>query len=180
MIFRYFFNWATRKWRQRRRAIYHFFDGHTWRTADPIRLFREFQHHERFRMDEEWMALVDGQSEPETTCALDAICEVFNVRRYDEGSGLTDSELMDLWADLIGWLHDLEKKNNPGLTLSDATASESSDPLEHQDSTTSSQSACGSRNNTQPDDEQQEPSKPLETPSDSNSSGNHSISSGTT
>jgi len=55
--------------------------------------------------------LIEAGSEPETTEYVQAICDIFDVEKYDEstGEGLTETELAGLLNHLTEWLLGVKK-----------------------------------------------------------------------
>ena len=88
-----------------------------FRRCDPWRALREIHDDKHFNFDNVRDALEeDGEDRRKL---LDAVCNAFGVRRFDEpsGEGLTESELLALFDDLIGYMVAL-KKNGPTYSTS--------------------------------------------------------------
>lgn len=121
--------WSVLGWFKRRRLarreLLRFWDGAAWRYADPFQAWRRLSHHATIQIDAHWKA-ADRGDEPETTELVLAIAEVFDLRRWDGIDGLTDWEVLDVFARLMGYLDDLKKKHNPSPTSSPPTDSGSS------------------------------------------------------
>jgi hypothetical protein len=112
--------------RQRKRRLFRFHDGKRWRYADPIAASRALNTDKAVDLTTIFPALQQGR-EPETTQFLDAVCRAFGVHRFQpDGSGMTDEELCDLFADLTAYLEDVKKNTAPPATSLPPTESESS------------------------------------------------------
>ncbi len=119
------FAWIRRR-RLARRELLRFWDGTAFRYGDPFLLWRRMKHHDKVEIDAElWTAANDG-SEPETTQLVEIVAETFGVAHFDGEKGLTDWEVLDLYAGLLDYLVELKKKHNPTPTSSPPTDSESS------------------------------------------------------
>jgi hypothetical protein len=137
-MFRSLQKWWQRRRRLRERALLRYWDGSIWRHGDPFAIWRKLINN----ADVNWEAvapLVDTGQEPETTQAVQAICEAFDVRRWDEasGTGLTDWEITQLPGALDAYFDEQKKSISPGPTSSGPTAGESSSVPEPRSSTTS-------------------------------------------
>jgi hypothetical protein len=116
-------NFLTASRRLRQRGLFRFWDGRRWRYADPFKCWREINNHEKLNM-ESMADDIDAGNEPETSIALNAVCEVFGVERWSDKTrrGLTDSELLNLLADFQEFLELLKKSGSPGPTSSEVSA----------------------------------------------------------
>lgn len=110
------------------RLIFEYFDGSRIVKADPMVLWRGMADHEKFNM-ETHPELIDAGDWEAYQIMLDAVREVFHVGPYSTVSytgdlyceiphGLTETETMNLWAEFSGFLEDIQKKTNDGVTLS--------------------------------------------------------------
>lgn len=98
-----------RRWADRR-GLYIYHDGRRTRRADWLRLWRRFCAVEMFA-DEEVMAAVDQQRDPQCEAYLQEVARLFCVDRYDErtGRGMTDQQLLALVEDFAAFI--LQKKS---------------------------------------------------------------------
>ena len=135
------FGWIRRR-RLARRELLRYWDGTAWRLGDPFGLWRALKHHPTITINEHWDAANQGD-EPETTELVTAIAEVFGVARFDGAAGLTDWEILDLFAVLMDYLDVLKKKHNPSPTSSPPTGSGSSTSPAPRDEPANSGSASG-------------------------------------
>ena len=95
--------------------LFRYFDGHKYCFADPYRVFRQIKEHKKFDLDAMADAIDQGDHEA-TELAVSTICEVFGVKRFEgsNGAGLTDTEMVGLLSDLLGYLEEVKKKYDPG------------------------------------------------------------------
>ena len=100
------------------KRLFKYWDSTQWRYIDPVTAFRKCQHHEAMDWDNKG-TLIEAGSEPETTEYVQAICDIFDVEKYDEstGEGLTETELAGLLNHLTEWLLGV-KKNTSGSSTS--------------------------------------------------------------
>lgn len=117
--------------RDRDRALFHYWDGQKARRIDPLRVWRELANHDKMDLDT-MPAMADEGQEPETTTVVDAFCEVFDVHRWDDasGTGLTDSDILNLINQLQGYFAALKKNTSLGVISSEPTDLGSSTPME--------------------------------------------------
>lgn len=135
------FAWLFRLFTRRndpRLFVYH--DGHRWRRADPMRLYRALAAHATYRPDVTPVMADAGDAEALATM-LQAAQDVFGVRPFDEttGRGLTENEQLDLMIDFAAWLES-KKKSMPTSPTSSVTTAASTSPGSPQ----TSNSDCGS------------------------------------
>lgn len=109
--------------RQRQRELFEYWDGEKLRRGDPFRLWRALNNHSKMNLEN--APLVDKGEEPETTIFVKAIAEVFNVKRWDGESGLTDWEMLRLLFDFSDFNIALKKNTSPMPISSPPTDSES-------------------------------------------------------
>jgi hypothetical protein len=107
--------------RESQRLLLTYWDGQTTRRGDPFRLQRDLNNHATMNMAE-MSPDVDAGKEPATTIMVEAIAEVFGVKRWDGTAGLTDWEILNLLAKLDDYLLALKKNTSLGLTSSPPTA----------------------------------------------------------
>ena len=116
--------WAKKKEvKEEAKRLFQYWDGSETRSCDPFFTWRKYEHHEG--IDHDSLELVDKNIEPFTTDFVSALCDVFNVSRYDEATetGLTELEIMDLVNQLSQWFEDLKKNGDGSLILSEHTDS---------------------------------------------------------
>ena len=119
------FGWIRRR-RMNRRELLRYWDGSAFRYGDPFLLWRRLKHHETLTIDAELWQAADRGDEPECTQLVKAVAETFGVDRFDGERGLSDWEILDLYAMLLDYLDTLKKKHNPQPISSPPTDSESS------------------------------------------------------
>ncbi len=131
--------------RLHQRGLFRYHDGRRWRHGDPFLIWRRLHNHPKCNLETMAPELDEGK-EPGATIVLDAICQVFDVQRWDDHgkSGLIDWELIGLLAQLDAFLDDLKKNTSPGPISSEPTESESSISPAPPDEVTSSSSDSGS------------------------------------
>jgi len=115
-----FWKWlvnAWRGWRQADRLIFRYHNGLFWTAADPILLWRQLLNRPELNYDGIAAALDAGQ-EPESSQAIEALCQVFGLTRFDarRGAGLTDLEMLDMLGDFQEYLATVKKNISPGPT----------------------------------------------------------------
>jgi hypothetical protein len=119
----------TRWWRARRargeRVLFEFFDGRSFRRADPWQVYRAITNDPHFDFENHMPFVLEGQ-EPESTHCLECVCRAFSVARFDGRWGLTDHELLALLDTFLVFCEDLKKKVNTGPISSRPMASTSS------------------------------------------------------
>lgn len=101
---------------KRKRGLFPYWDGERKRWADPFTIYRGLSASD---VDLESMApAIDEQKEPETTQAIDCICQAFDVSRWSDKTctGLTDWEILGLVEQLDNYVNGVKKKSSPGLT----------------------------------------------------------------
>lgn len=96
------------------RKIFRYFDGEKERGADPLRAHRAFLEHPTFDIAKHPYG-VDAGDPTATRISVDAICDVFHVKRWDDETqtGLPEYEILDLFIQFYCYLDDLKK--NTGL-----------------------------------------------------------------
>ena len=128
------FNWL-KTWRKRRRlkamiasgAIFPYWDGEKTRYGDPFLIWRSLTQDEKVNLDRLLPEVDDAQNAAVQT-AVDHVCKVFDVRRWDPAtqSGLTDLEILNLLGSVLRWTAFVKKNSSPGPTSPPATAPASS------------------------------------------------------
>ena len=118
--------WRNRR-RNKKRLLFHFWDGEKIRRADPFRLWRDLQNDPTVELDAAIPASERGD-EPETTQLIEAVAKAFGVERWngENETGLADWEILDLMGYLSVYLDELKKKYSPGLTSPPPMVSQSS------------------------------------------------------
>jgi hypothetical protein len=107
--------WLKNRRRNRHRLLFRFWDGEQERSADPYRLWRDLNNHPKINLEEIAPAIDEGR-EPETTTLIEAMAEVFGLKRFDSTTkaGLTDWEVLNLLVELDEYLLALKKNINIG------------------------------------------------------------------
>ena len=126
-MFRKLRNWWSDRKIKNQRGLFRYHDGERWRYSDPFAVWRSILNHPTFNI--ETMAHeIDAGAEPETTICIEAMCEVFDLKRWDKYSntGLTDWQVLAILDQFDGYLTSVKKNFNRGQTSSAPTASESS------------------------------------------------------
>ncbi|MCS7239599.1 MAG: hypothetical protein NZ899_15235 [Thermoguttaceae bacterium] len=98
-----------RLWLRRRRLVkagylFRYFDGLTYRYADPLAIYRALIDHPAGIL--ELTAALEQGKEPETSQLLAAVAEVFGLTRFDPwtGVGLLDQKIFDLLSPAAAWI----------------------------------------------------------------------------
>jgi hypothetical protein len=126
-------------------AIFAYWDGCKVRYADPFRIWRELTQDEKVNFDR-LMPEIDDAESPAITTAVEHVCKVFAVKRWDEATqtGLTDLQLLHLLGDVLRWTAFVKKKPSRGPTSPTVAADTSSVGQADQPSTPNSSSASTS------------------------------------
>lgn len=121
-----------------RRGLYVYHDGRRFRQADWLRLWRRFCAVEMFA-DDDVMAAVDEQRDPQCEQYLEEVARLFNVQRYDErnGRGMTDQQLLALVEDFAAFILKKKSEGEASLTSSAPADRGSSPPGQGSAATTS-------------------------------------------
>jgi hypothetical protein len=71
--------------------IFAYFDGQKWRSIDPIQVIYALENHSKFSAEKH---LADAQKGDRQAVEIiaDAVCDIFDVRPYEDGKGLTIAE----------------------------------------------------------------------------------------
>ena len=152
--------WIIKCWRayrfRKQRELYTFYDGRRWRRLDPWRTYRVFLADPEYNVDTMAEAAYD-QQEPEYTFALNAICRTFGLQQWspENESGMTEEELLKVFADFCDYMESVKKKRSRGLTLSPDMVDGLSTSLAAHDSITNSHSLSPSLA-AEPESERQE------------------------
>lgn len=120
-------NWIRRRWRERRRAIFCYWDGARRRRIDPLIAYRKLTTHPRFD-PESHLTLIDADTVSPVgpgrefalnaaleafDITLDATREVFGVSEWSEDRpGLTQAETRDLLKSFLIYCIDLKKNGS--------------------------------------------------------------------
>lgn len=103
-------NWLRRIIRNRRRAIFVYWDGLRIRRIDPIAAFRALKTHPTFDPDTH-LALADLGDLDAIKVTLEATRDVFGITAFtDKTGGLIDDETLALIGDFFEYLASLKKK----------------------------------------------------------------------
>ncbi len=99
-MLRWFTNRLRRR-RYRRRGLFDYNDGRRTRWVDPFVVWRKLNEHKTLDLENQ-APYVDQGIEPQTTIVITALCEVFDLKRFDDatGRGLMDIEVLDVLAKL--------------------------------------------------------------------------------
>jgi len=105
--------WAERR-RQRARGLFKYHDGTRTRRADPAEIWRKLLNHPEMAF-EEMLPLAEQGTMPEREIVIKALCEVFDVKQYDDATqtGLTEWEILQLVGDFDEYLDWLKKNTSP-------------------------------------------------------------------
>ena len=99
-----------------RPVLFHYFDGKLRRHGDAAALFRKLHYFPRLPLtNPTFWEKFEQRTEPATSEAVIAIAEIFGLHRLDDttGVGLTDDQVIDLFAQFMELMFD-EKKNPSG------------------------------------------------------------------
>jgi hypothetical protein len=129
--------WFRDRRLKKRRSLFRYWNGEKHVYADPFKVWRAILNHPKFNV--ETMAyLVDEGAEPETTVCVEAMCEIFNVSRWnsENTTGLTDMEIIAMLDSFDLYLGSVKKNSSLGVTSSVHTELESSSSKEAPPQTT--------------------------------------------
>jgi hypothetical protein len=127
------FSWKKRR-EERKRLLFRYHNGQSRVVADPMLLWRAILNHPKLDLATAG-AFIDAGQEPESSEALQTLCDIFGLVRFDPqtGAGLTDLEVLDVAGQFSEYM-DLVKKNiSPGPMPPPPGDSWSSISLEPQD-----------------------------------------------
>lgn len=111
---------------RRRRLLFRYFNGETWVAADPLPLYR------RLRAEADRLVILatawDEQRHPEADEFVAVVREIFDLRAYDPatGKGLTEGEVVNVFAEFDRFLREVRDRFFPGSTSSAFGAGRSS------------------------------------------------------
>lgn len=113
-FFRLLFFRLSQAFRPRSSArIFVYFDGQRWRSIDPIAALYALETHPKYSPEKHLEEAAKGDRQAIETIA-DAVCDVFGVKPFDGGQGLTIAERKGL-LDVFYLYLDVVKKNiEPG------------------------------------------------------------------
>lgn len=141
------FGWLKRKWRNRGRAIFRFWDGMRERVADPLVIHRALMAHPEFNW-ETTPALIDVDDDKISTDAIrvtaDGVRSAFGVPSLEAG-GLTEMELVHLLVQFTSYLADLKKSIGSPPTSPEPTGSAPSGTSTTRPASDSGSTHCASR-----------------------------------
>lgn len=108
------------RWRSRR--LFRYWDGRRWRYGDPFVLWRAIVNHPTVNF-ENALPLVDEGQEPETSQVIAALYSIFDVAAWNEqqGTGLTQWEVLGVLGSFNEYLESLKKSTSPGPISSPPT-----------------------------------------------------------
>ena len=108
-------------------AVFPYYDGERKRYADPFGVWRKLVNHPKFNM-QEMTPLVEMGEEPETTICIEAVVEVFGIKRWNPvtHTGLTDMQVLIVLDRFDNFLGAIKKNFVYGSTSSPTTDLESS------------------------------------------------------
>lgn len=164
MLFRWLQQWRERR-RLRGRGLFHYWDGRRTRYADPALLWRKLLNHPEMNF-ETMVPLAEQGHEPEATIVNKALCEVFDVRPWDEASqaGLTCWEVMHLVSQFDEYVLALKKNTSPSQMPLPLSAYPSSTGPDSPAEPTSSSADCSPTSSESSDAEDSPSSKPSKEP----------------
>jgi len=123
------------------RQIYTYWDGHTWRRADPMDIWIQLQEHPEYNA-EVHAPLVDAGDTEAIQVTCEAVRDVFGVADYDPegGTGLTLGEQIGLLTDYYLYLEEQKKTAASWRTSPSSTAGSTSSPSSERTTTDTSSS----------------------------------------
>lgn len=123
------FNWLRRRFEDRRKAVFSYWDGKRVRRIDPMVVIRRLRAHPEF----DWSRTpkqIDSRDEVTRLegfdLTADAVSQAFEVQRFDGTSGQTETELVSLLIEFNAWLTDCKKKASSSPIFAQPTEAESS------------------------------------------------------
>lgn len=120
------FGWLFAWWHNRQRQIFRYWDGKTYRRADPLEILRSFALHPTCNLDRDLQLAHAGDLAADNE-VYRAICDVFKIPPFDLG-GLTRTECYELLTSFHEWLDSVKKNTATQPTLPDSTAVPLLDP----------------------------------------------------
>lgn len=93
--------------------IFAYFDGQRWRSIDPIQVVQSLEVHPKYIPEKHLDAANNGDLSALEIIA-DAVCDVFGVKAYDDGEGLTVAERKGLLDAFYLYCHAVKKNTQPG------------------------------------------------------------------
>jgi len=111
---------------RRRKLLFRYFNGERWIKADPLPLYR------RLRAEADRLVVLatawDEQRHPEADEFVALVREMFGLKAYDSatGKGLTEAEVVNVFAEFDGFLREVRDRFFPGSTSSASGAGRSS------------------------------------------------------
>jgi hypothetical protein len=111
---------------RRRKLLFRYFDGENWVAADPLPIYR------RLRSEADRLVVLaaawDEQRHPEASEFIQLVAEIFHLKGFDPETekGLTETEVVHVFADFDLFLKEVRERFFPGLTLSESGAGRSS------------------------------------------------------
>ena len=128
--------WFKKKNTDEGKRLFSYWDGSKYRRVDPYVTWRLYCNHEG--IDHESGELIDQGIEPFVTDFINALCEIFDVERWDDKTetGLTEQEIVGLTCELAEWFDSVKKNGDGGSISSQPTDSTPSDNQERQSQVT--------------------------------------------
>lgn len=144
------FTWLRRR-KSFRRATFPFFDGRSWRRADPIAVNISFASDPEYNESVHPLQAENGDPAA-MDVVLNATARAFDVDRYDSktGRGMIADELFDLFMDFGEW--SMSKKNIGELLPTSAKRSEPT--YQHSYEPTTKPTSDSGSTSTEPDYEE--------------------------
>jgi len=127
------------------REIFKYHDGVRDRYGDPLAIARKLKTNQHGDI-ETLATLCDDFQEPEASQFIEVVRKAFGLPDWNDqdGSGLTDSEVVELFGKFADYIEGLKKNTSPGPISSPPTDSESSTSPEAPSEVTREPSVSGS------------------------------------
>jgi len=93
--------------------IFAYFDGQRWRSIDPIHVIYSLENHPEFVAEKHLKQANEGDRQAIEIIAV-AVCDVFDVKPYENGSGLTIAERKSLLDTFYLYCEAVKKNIVPG------------------------------------------------------------------
>jgi hypothetical protein len=107
---------------RRRRLLFRYFNGEKWVAADPLPIYR------RLRAEADRLVVLatawDEQRHPEANEFVDLVSEIFALKAFDPDTekGLTETEIVQVFAEFDLFLKEVRDRFFSGSTLSGSGA----------------------------------------------------------
>jgi ATP/ADP translocase len=132
-------NWLRN--RERRKALFSFYDGTRQRAIDPIKASIAMEMHPTFNAERHVKAYDHGDNEA-ALIICQMVRDVFDVKEWNEKSGLTMIETIAIYQQWIDYCEALKKSTEHSPKLPERTVESIS--TNSNEAITSDTSACGS------------------------------------